>query len=321
MLCVLVLAAAAARAADFAPPKLPSLPVVPELSAAAPVLPGLPALPGPLSFSLDRTDELRAIQRQVRAQAAPALPPQAGQVRYLLVPGHSWRALPGYFAPALERLASLGLDAKRVDTDAFGRVADNAARVRSAIAASDKPVVLVGHSRGGLEALEALRQDPTLGAKVRAVIAVQTPWAGTPAALLAPRRLLPASRELGEKERSAQAAAPPTLPEGVALRSVATSLGRRTRAKALAGAAARLLRLWTGEDADGVVPTEAALIPGSVYARLEHVGHWDTVASAMVLKLMGLGARHHDPRFAADFAEALVRWLFAGPRPNVSAPR
>jgi hypothetical protein len=29
-----------------------------------------------------------------------------------------------------------------------------------------------------------------------------------------------------------------------------------------------------------------------------------------MLKLLGLGARDHDPRFAADFAEALVRWLF-----------
>lgn len=319
MLPVLLLAAAA-QAGQFSAPRIPVLPAGPVLSVAGPSLPsGLPGAPGmpgapaapPAAFSLDRTPELKALQRAVRAGEAGPLPAQAAQARYLLVPGHSWRALPGYWGPALERLKALGLDAKRVDTGAFGRVADNARLIRREIESSDTPVVVIGHSRGGLEALEALKQDPKLGAKVKAVVAVQTPWAGTPAALLAPRTLLPASRELREDERQAHAGRAPAMPEGAGLWSVATSLGRRTWAKPAAALAARLLRLWTRRDGDGVVPTDASVIPGSIYAVLEHVSHWDTVAGPSMLKLLGLGAREHDPRFAADFAEALVRWVLS----------
>jgi pimeloyl-ACP methyl ester carboxylesterase len=308
--------AAGSPAAEFSRAPLPRLPVLPGLAAAplgGPSLPGglgappqAPGIPGiPAAALLNQTAGFKAIQKTVRDGAAGALPPEAAAVRYLLVPGFSWRALPGYFGPNLERLAALGLDAKRVDTNAFGRVADNARLIREEIAGSDKPVVLIGHSRGGLEALEALRQDPALGAKVRAVVTLQSPWGGTPAALLAPRSLLPHSHLLSEENL------PPSLPEGVLLRSVATSLGARTLAKPLAFIAAGLMRLVAGKESDGVVPTDAAIVPGAVYARLEHVGHWDTVARAAVLKLMGLGAREHDGRFAADFTEAVVRWLFS----------
>lgn len=302
--------AAAAPAAEFsrgAPPRLPALPALAASPLGGTGIPGgLGAAPtAPLaSASFDQTASLKALQKAVRAGEAGPLPAAAAEVRYLLVPGFSWRALPGYFAPGVERLRSLGLDALRVDTQAFGRVADNARLLREEIARSDKPVVVIGHSRGGLEALEALRQDPALGAKVRAVVTLQSPWGGTPAAKLAPQSLLPQSRTLGETSLL------PELPEGVLLRSVATRLGRRTWARPLALAAARLMRLAAGQDNDGVVPTAAAIVPGSVYATLDHVGHWDTVAGAGALKLLGLGAREHDPRFAADLAEALVRWLF-----------
>lgn len=328
-----LLLAAAAHAADFSAPKLPRLPATPVLQAAGPSLPsglgpgGLPGAPAapPAAFSLDRTEDLKAVQRAVRAGEAGPLPAQAAQVRYLFVPGHSWRALPGYWAPALERLRALGLDARRVDTGAFGRVADNARLIRREIESEDTPVVVIGHSRGGLEALEALRQDPKLGARVKAVVAVQTPWAGTPAALLAPRSLLPASRELSEDHRREKADRAPEMPEGASLWSVATSLGLRTWARPAAALAARLLRLWTRRAGDGVVPTDAAVIPGSIYAVLEHVSHWDTVAGPAMLKLLGLGAREHDPRFAADFAEALVRWVLSSPatgtRPGTAPKR
>jgi triacylglycerol lipase len=306
---LLLCAALAAFAGEFGK-KLPTLPALP-VSAASAGQQG-PSSPAALpAFSLDRTADLKALQRVVREGAAKAMPAQASKVNYLMIPGHTWQALPGYFQPNVERLQALGLNAKLVETEAFGRVADNAKYVRRAIEASDKPVVIIGHSRGGLEAIEALKQDPSLAKKVHAVVAVQTPWGGTPAANLAPKLLLPGSAELSEDRRLTNGV--PELPEGVELRSIATSLGAFTRAKPLAYLAARLLGFLSGRPTDGIVPTEAAVIPGSIFALLSHVGHWDTVATPGMLKLLSLGARSHDRNFAADFTEAVVRWLFLKP--------
>src|SRR5207249_765406 len=64
-------------------------------------------------------------------------------------------------------------------------VATNAKQIRDAILAASKdgkPVVLLGHSKGGVDITAALALYPELKPHIRAVVAAQTPYGGSPVA-------------------------------------------------------------------------------------------------------------------------------------------
>lgn len=60
-------------------------------------------------------------------------------------------------------------------------VADNAALLRRTLLGDPRPAVVVGHSKGGLEALAALL-DPEAAARCRGFLALQSPFFGSPVA-------------------------------------------------------------------------------------------------------------------------------------------
>lgn len=60
-------------------------------------------------------------------------------------------------------------------------VALNAARLHAALLGDDRPAVIIAHSKGGLEALEALLR-PGAAARCRAFITIQAPFHGSPVA-------------------------------------------------------------------------------------------------------------------------------------------
>ncbi|MBX6375365.1 MAG: hypothetical protein IRZ13_14165 [Acetobacteraceae bacterium] len=60
-------------------------------------------------------------------------------------------------------------------------VADNAVVLREALLSDPRPAVLVGHSKGGLDALAALL-DPEAAARCRGFLALQSPFFGSPVA-------------------------------------------------------------------------------------------------------------------------------------------
>jgi hypothetical protein len=76
---------------------------------------------------------------------------------------------------------------------------------------------------------------------------------------------------------------------------------------------AAVVKALTGRHSDGVIAPEEAIIPGSVYALLHHVGHVDTISEPSQWRHRMLGVRGHDPLFAAELTEAMVRWIFPAP--------
>lgn len=340
ILSTLLLIASSAFAVDLKAPESPAEASRP-LDASAALPPNLPqplALPTVDPAPIFDGAGLRTQIYAVREQTAGPLPQEARDHHYLLVPGFSWDAIPDYFGPNLKRLQKLGLSAERVDVDPLGTFFDNAKPVRDAVLASEKPVVLIGHSKGGFDLLEALERFPELRPKVAKVVLLQTPYRGTSVAdwfmtfpwlyttamaysrLLNPWRLFATNpfyrhrtlTEMSASHRRKVAGRPPDI-GGIPVYSVSSRVDDDTRIKLLLWLTAGSVKAATGYHNDGIVAPEQAVVPGAIHAVLEHVGHIDTITDPSSWKHKILGVRGHDPSFAADLTEAVVRWVFADP--------
>ncbi len=129
-----------------------------------------------------------------------ALPANATQYFYLLVPGLFTRHYgPAYMKPNMEHMKKLGLNVHKSAINTDKSVEENAAIIRGEVLAAPTKVVLIGHSKGGVDLTAALglygnELYPKVrlteeggaglfsveGSKVLAVITVQTPFGGTP---------------------------------------------------------------------------------------------------------------------------------------------
>ncbi|MFO0747128.1 MAG: hypothetical protein U1F43_15915 [Myxococcota bacterium] len=124
-------------------------------------------------------------------------------VTVVLVRGYLGNLMRGNLVPARDALRAIGVDAFIARNRAGGTVADNARMigdaVRRRLAGTRRRLVFGGHSKGGLESLQVLADDPAgLGARTAAVILSQTPrgpsrvleslLSGAHAATLGPRR-------------------------------------------------------------------------------------------------------------------------------------
>jgi len=189
-----------------APPPLPQgeRPAVntlrtPETGAVARLLRSLRGLPeaergsGPGSTGLagwfkaetapptEVTNRFREVHQRVR-EGEPVLPDEAKRHLYLLVKGMLGDELPGYLEDNQRRLERRGLEMREVAVDTEGRLTQNVEVVRDALldaAHFGRTVVLVGHSKGGVEALSTLALYPELRRHVRAVVSLQAPFGGS----------------------------------------------------------------------------------------------------------------------------------------------
>ena len=87
-----------------------------------------------------------------------------------------------YFDDQLNWLKTLEITNRRLELTPGGFFEKNAERLAELIRDSEYPVILIAHSRGGLDALEALRKLPPLLGKTAGVITIQSPFYGTPVA-------------------------------------------------------------------------------------------------------------------------------------------
>src|SRR5262249_45938661 len=87
-----------------------------------------------------------------------------------------------FLDPQLRRLRADGFEADVVWIDSAASVAFNAALVAQAIRAAGKEVFVVTHSKGGLDTLHALIEEPDLRPLVGAFIPIQAPFFGSPVA-------------------------------------------------------------------------------------------------------------------------------------------
>lgn len=204
-----------------------------------------------------------------------------------------------YMSGQLDWLCSLGLAAARVPLPTAAAIADNAARIAEAILAEPTPVLLVAHSKGGLEALAALLK-PGTAARCAGFLALQSPFHGSPVADAAlgfgPLRDLAhhALRlaRLGEGAGLADltcatrgpwmhdhAAAIESLAGALPMASLATRLPEDPawRDRAYLPLARWMERQGHGPS-DGLVPVASTLLPGARHAVLEG-GHRALIAA------------------------------------------
>lgn len=226
---------------------------------------------------------------EAAAAGRNALPPDAKDYVYLNVGGLFTERYPGYMNANVERQKALGLDARRVPIDSDASVEANAKVVRDAIleaAKSGKRVVLLGHSKGGVDATAALALYPELAPHVRAVVAMQAPYAGSPIASdlvgCAPLRGKIETLVTGVFKGDPRALADITYdrrreflakhpyPPGIPTVSLATS---SSSPLSLTAAAAHYVRSRYGEKSDGLVAAKDAEIPGSAVVRLDDMDH------------------------------------------------
>ena len=190
-------------------------------------------------------------------------PPEPA-VPVLLVPGIFTGIYPAYL-----RSIRRALRAREIEIDtAHGKLRDNAARIRDAVAKEPTPVVLLGQSKGPLDIHAALALYPEIAPNVRAFVSLQAPFAGTP---LADRRSLLRSLapeaffEMSYPERQAFLRAYGAVPK-VPTVALATHTAR-------AGLFLEKTRQFIEAPSDGFVPLPDAQIPGALLVVLDGVDH------------------------------------------------
>jgi len=212
----------------------------------------------------------------------------AGRDAVVIVPGLFTERYPFYLRRAARRLRAVGLEVRWAPIDTDMPALRNAAGVRDAIvelAREGRRAIVIGHSKGPIDAAAALSLQPELVPSVRALLSLQAPYAGTPLAEEAQRspfwrravrtvvgtlfRGSPrAFWELRYGERRAFLAEHP-LPDVRALSLVTTT----SRAGPVLERTRRLIEERLGAPSDGFVPPIDAYIPGSRLVHMNGVDH------------------------------------------------
>ena len=236
----------------------------------------------------DATSSFQSIYANA-AKGVDVLPPAAKQCKYMMVPGLFTERYPGYMDENVKALEGQGLDVQRIGIDTDASVEVNAKAIRQAILEASEDgsqVVLVGHSKGGVDATAALSLYPELKSKVRGVVSMQAPYGGTPIAsdIAACPELLPHVKsfikrvfggdpksliDLSYATRQSFLEAHP-YPSDVPTVCLATS---SSHPLSLTAAASRYVLQRYGEPSDGLVPKKDAIIPGSKYVAIDDLDH------------------------------------------------
>ena len=260
----------------------------------------------------DVTAQFRTFHGAARNGDSP-LPANANSFVYLFVPGLFTERYPGYLGDNLRRLEQRGLDARRVDVDTDASVNVNAKGVRLAVeaaATSGKQVVILGHSKGGVDVSAALSLYPELKVHTRAVVMMQAPIGGTPIAtdVLSSERLRPIvdrlivglfkgdPRSLADLSYGARHAFLKDHPYPTDIPTVSLATSSKAPMSLTAAAAAYLLNRYD-EPSDGLVLVKDAIVPGSRVILLDDLDH----AGPAMRGLLGPSKYH-----PADLTEALI---------------
>lgn len=206
-----------------------------------------------------------------------------------------------YLGAQQDWLRAAGARPEVVRVPTAAPVADNAAVLRTALLAEDRPALVLAHSKGGLEALAALL-DPDVAARCSGFIAFQSPFAGTPiadavtglrplhGAAVGALRLLRIGSGAGLLDLTTAVRAAWMARHGAAVAALLARLPVVAAGTVLAlpedaafgrdrayGIAARWLAQRAGPN-DGLVPLASALLPGARHM-VEPGGHVALVAT------------------------------------------
>ena len=248
---------------------------------------------------------------------------QLGRYKILLVPGFLGNSasgdgqlvqvnLPGFkvdigkmFSGQMKWMTDNGLQFEFVTIETEAAPMVNARTIASRVEASDRPVILIGHSKGGVDSLHALVKYPELAKKVAVFISVQSPFLGSPVAdaVMASKSLNNLAKHILKSLGGTKAS----------LVSLTTKYGV-TYYERKKTDIARVLRTvkvvnfcsWKNEepgrvdtvleplrdgmanvglDNDGLVPVQSQILPGATYIKVEGWDHLGPVMDNSVLKL------------------------------------
>jgi len=233
-----------------------------------------------------------------------------------------------YFDEQLAWLKGLGVENTRLFMKSEDAVAENAPTVQAAIRASDRPVILIAHSKGGLDTLEALISDRSLLAKVRGLITLQSPYYGTPIAdyVVSHSTLDDIAVALllkmgGNKESMINLTTTDRQPymkgnvagvqdvvSAIPVLTVATWKDPVPGQKDMRLKPLRDFMLRRGLRSDGLVPVASALLPGSAHIKEGGLDHTVTVRPSAYIALDRI-----------RMTRALLQTLLALPVPSAPA--
>lgn len=176
-------------------------PALEQAAAAATQTAALPEVSPPAAIiPSDRSEDPYWLGREFEAvltagkDFSPSELSRLRSMRLLFVPGFmsnlasasgylpNMPFVPEYFGRQIAYLRGRGLDCRLVDIESETSIYANARKVIKEIKQAPGKVLVIGHSKGGLDTLEALLKRPDLRRKVHAVIAVQSPFFGSPVA-------------------------------------------------------------------------------------------------------------------------------------------
>lgn len=238
--------------------------------------------------------------------------PQLAGMTIVIVP--SWLSGPlldlraigmsDYFLAIENDLSKAGARVVTADVNTAAGIAVNGPRIRRLLQGSDGPICLLTHSKGGLDALEALiGADESVLRKVRCWIALQAPFYGSPLADTADapvigtvgaflltlasgdgNSLSDLRTDLRARYMREHAQAIATTVERVRILCVTSyfdgSDPRFPHPPQLQ--ATRYLMERRGQRNDSLVPTDSAILPGCPHIVLPNIDHTDTISGRLV---------------------------------------
>lgn len=201
-----------------------------------------------------------------------------------------------YFDEQLAWMKEAGIDAERVVIESEESPKHNASVIAAAVRAAGKPVIIVSHSKGGLDTLEALVSDAGLPERIRGWIPIQAPFLGSPVADdIVGRAFLrgPAFALMRSLEGSEKSLVSMTAPFRAAYYErhrdrISELLGPRSPTRIICFASwqenepfridtflelSRDAMAKRGIENDGLVPWKSAILPGCAYAAVSGIDH------------------------------------------------
>ncbi len=203
-----------------------------------------------------------------------------------------------HFQEQMDWMTAQGIENHRVSLNTEASPLTNGGLIALDLLKIDKPVILVTHSKGGLDSLHMLLNFENLRPKIAGWIAMQTPFYGSPVAdLVATQSVLNVpffgSMEGAGGTRESVLAMTTArswkflsdnkveiekIVDSIPIVCLATW---KPNIKGSIDTPLEIFRNWmegNGIASDGVVPVNFAVLPGADYARLEGVDHSNTVA-------------------------------------------
>jgi len=223
--------------------------------------------------------------------------------KVLLVPGYFGDLDPVYFSDQVHWLTANGVEHQKVPVKSRQSVAINSPIIATAIRDATKPVILITHSKGSVDALDALRAETLLRTKVKGWISLQGAFFGSPVAdmLLDGARLNPlvATVILEYIGGTLESARGLTTSASLAyyrdnkaeIDAVVREVPAIAFASALDGASDGQARSTLeipfelmrrqGIRSDGLLPLDAAVLPGMAFVKISGVDHIAPVMPAV----------------------------------------